>query len=70
MRRDNKTFRSKFLIIILYYIILHYSFLKIKEDKGFQKDMQILIVECIACEWSGKLKDYQVFNKILYYYIL
>jgi len=48
------------MIIILFHIILHYFLLKIHLDKGFDKDMHILIVTCIDCDWSGQLKTYQV----------
>jgi hypothetical protein len=29
-------------------------------DRGFQKDMQSLPIECFCCCWIGVLNDYQV----------
>ncbi|CAF0790707.1 unnamed protein product [Rotaria sordida] len=32
---------------------------KIRLDKGFDNEIQTLIIVCILCEWSGHLKNYQ-----------
>jgi hypothetical protein len=68
--RADHNFRGKSNIINLCHIILHYFFLKIKLDKGFQKDMYELKVYCIACEWFGRLRNYQVFISVSHYYVL